>query len=232
MIDVGGFDPALLAEARTTWRDRAETEWRSMQIMARFLDDVFALGEPLDVCAEVVDAVSDELRHARLCMKLCAELGGPLAEAPDPRTPPDAPPEQRALATAISMLAINETLSVGYLRDLEARCTFEPVHAVLREIVADEEGHDDLGWSLVRRWLHGFGEAALPEWQRFAGAAVAKYRTWADDVLADVAERSLDAWPDTDRAQLGLFSRERQALVFEHTWRTEVAPRLLDLRLL
>lgn len=237
MIDLSRFDPALVEEARATWRERAETEWRSLQIMGRFLAEISAVGEPLEICGEVVEMIDDELRHARLCARLCEALGGDPPEAPDPAESPAfvaAPPEQRVAATAISMLAVNETLSVGYLRDLHGRCTQPQVRAVLDAIVADEAGHDAAGWAYAKRALARFPEDAMPEWQAFARAAVQPYRTWADAVLADIdpARRSLDAWSDTERAQLGLFSPQRQALVFEETWRTEVAPRLLALRLL
>ena len=47
-----------------------------------------------------------------------------------------------------------------------------------------------------------------------------------------MAERRLDAWPDAARIQLGLFGPERQALVFWHTWRELLAPRLIEVNLL
>ena len=53
-------------------------------------------------------------------------------------------------------------------------------------------------------------------------------------VLANVepTKRRLDAWPELDRADLGLFGPERQALVFEEAYRTDVAPGLIRLGLL
>src|SRR5687768_18251197 len=119
-VPIAEFPAALVAEARSEWLERFRSEFRSIQIMARFVTEIVGAGDPMQVYAGAVELVSDEVRHAELCAAMCRALGGS-PKLPDPvalRDPEPflkAPMAERALATAISMLGVNETLSVGYI---------------------------------------------------------------------------------------------------------------------
>lgn len=231
--------PALWAEAQATWRSRAVTEFRSIQIMNRFLGDVLASGDPLDVYAACADLVLDEIRHVALTRAVCEKLGAPASfPSPIPLVPTEvfekAPPQQRALTTAITMLAVSETISVAFIADLQARCHYAPIRAVLDATLADEEEHEAFGWEYVRSSLKRFPEATRTMWRQVVQQALEPHRKEADAALATVPEekRTLDAWPDEGRIALGLFGRERQALVFQKVYRETLAPKLLELGLL
>jgi len=237
-IDLSRFAPALVARARDTWHQRFTTELRSVQIMNRFVAEVVAAGDPLEIYAGAVDLVADEVHHMTLCADLATAFGARLVlpEPPEIIEPPafrDAPASQRALATAISMLAVNETLSVAYITDLRDRCQEPAVHAVLAATVADEAAHEGFGWAYIERALRRFPASSLPVWKTIARDALAPQQSFAEPILARLGgeQRTLAAWPDTELVPLGLFSAERQALVYERCVQATLAPRLSALGL-
>ena len=63
---------------------------------------------------------------------------------------------------------------------------------------------------------------------------LAPHVTMAQSILDRIPmhQRRLDAWAEPEMAALGLHSPERQALVFQHTYQTVLAPRLERLGLL
>ncbi len=221
-FDAAAFEPALVAEARAAWADRVRTEFRSTQIMARFLTEVLGAGDPLDVYAGAVDLVADEVRHTALCAALLQAMGGqPGLPEPtrlqDPEPFLRSPMAERALATAISMLLINETVSVAFIEDLAARCTVPAVQHVLSATVADEDGHSDFGRTYVKKSLARFPIASLPAWRHLVAQTLLPHQQHAARALAEVPadQQRLDAWPEPERAALGLFSPVRQALVYQ-----------------
>ncbi|HJL18262.1 MAG TPA: ferritin-like domain-containing protein [Sandaracinaceae bacterium LLY-WYZ-13_1] len=243
-VDLSGLDlarhPAERVElARRVWQSRVRTEFRSVQIMTRFLTEVVGAGDPFEVYAAALDLVEDEVRHVGLTAQLCEALGAP-ALLPDPvelRDPPrylKAPMAERALTTAIQMLAINETISVAFIEDLHARCDDPAVARVLGATVADEEGHQDLGWAYVSQSLARFPDETLRDWRHLVETTLEPHRAQAERILREVpeAERRLDAHPEPELAALGLFSPVRQALVFERVWETSLEPRLRERALL
>ncbi len=84
-IEPARFDATLLVEARLTWADRVRTEWRSVQILTRWLTELTATVEPLPFLAGAVQALEDEIHHVALCEALCEALGG---RPERPRPPP------------------------------------------------------------------------------------------------------------------------------------------------
>lgn len=225
--------PHLLERVRATWHQRFTTEFRSVQIMNRFLAELLAAGDPLEVYAGAVDLIADETRHMALCAELVTALGGrvTLPEPPVITEPPafaKAPAVERALATAISMLAVNETLSVAFIRDLQARCDHPIIKRVLDATVSDEEHHESFGWTYIERSLGRFPIASLPTWRAIARDALAPLAAASEPVLDRIprAERDLSRFPDDELARWGLFSEERQALVFDRARRELLMPRL------
>lgn len=238
-LDLSAHPPERIAMARRVWQDRVRTEFRSVQIMARFLTEVVGAGDPLEVYAGAIDLVNDEVRHVGLCAQLCEALGAPAllpepVELRDPERYLAAPMAERALTTAISMLAINETISVAFVEDLRARCTDPAVRRVLDATVEDEEGHQDFGWRYVEVSLSRFPIASLESWRHLVQSTLAPHRAQVDRILAEVpaSERDLDRHPEPELAALGLFSPLRQALVFERCFETTLAPKLAKLSLL
>lgn len=238
MLSVDVHAPELVSEARSVWQERFRTEFRSIQIMTRFLTEVLGAGDPLEVYACCVELVEDEIRHTRLCAAVCRALGVQ-ASFPDPVELVDsptfvrAPMAERALCSAVSMLVINETISTGFIEDLRERCTYEPIHAVLAMTAEDESEHEAFGVEYVRRSLERFPPSARIDVRHLVRSTLEPHRARAAQVLRSIPgeRRALEHHPDDERAQLGLFSAERQALVFERTMRDKLLPRLalLDL---
>jgi hypothetical protein len=228
----GRHDPDMLLRARRVWETRIHSEYKSLQIMARFLSELTGAGEALTWHAGAVDLITDEAAHVRLCWDLCQALGGTpsLPHPPqldDPKEFLEAPMVQRALATALTMLVVNETISVAWLRDLAARCQDPVVGAVLQATVADEEAHDTYGLDYARQALARFDARTRPAWQGLVQRALNPHQRWA--------ERVPDAPDDPDeqaQVDLGLFSPQRQARVLRQTWRDVLGPRLVDLGLI
>lgn len=189
--------------------------------MTRFLEELLGAAEPLDVYAGAVDMIQEELRHAELCAAVCEALGGTPryphpARLADSAAFLDTAYRDRALVTAVTMLAINETISVAYITDLAERCTQPAIATVLREIIADEATHDAYGWSYIRRAVPLASERLQRELPTLLKATIAPHDAMADRVLEQVPpeRRALEAWPDPDEIELGLFSQPRQALVY------------------
>jgi hypothetical protein len=238
-LDLTGIEPDLLALAQRTWETRVVTEFRSVQIMNRFLTEVLAAGDPLDVYAGIVDLIGDEIRHVALCSELVSALGG-TAHFPEPILTEQskeflalAMPE-RALATAISMLAVNETLSACFITDLASRCNHPVIGAVLNAIIEDESEHDEFGWQYVKKSLERFPHSTRAGWSQVAQEALAPQRLAAEAVLKEMPgdRRNLKDWPEPELAHLGLFGPQRQALVYDQAYREHLAPRLEALELL
>jgi len=237
--DLRSFHPNLLQRAQRTWCERFQTEYRSAQLMTHFLRDLLDAGEALDITLGALEFVNDELRHAALCYELARALGA-TPELPNPVALIQSPnfldlrPAERAVSTALAMLAVNETLSVGFLRDLQTRCHFPGVRAVLDATLGDETDHESFGWEYLRIKL-GVAEGLLLRTSRLViQQALEPQRLAAARVLARMSSNSmsLSDWPDDELVPLGLFSPERQALVFEATWQTQLRPKLEALSLL
>jgi len=237
-LNPAAFPAALVALARDVWRDRVRTEYQSIQVSTRLLGEALAAGETYDVHRMLIDTVSDELRHAEICAAMCRALG---AEPPSPIdvaapiAPLDVVPVgERLIASVISMCLVSETFSVGYLRDLEARCRHPVTRAVLESILGDESNHETFALDLVRRRLATESRERLSEWRSFTQRLVDAHLSRAELALAEIESerRCLDAWPEQELAELALMSPQRGALVCERTWLEVLAPRLRDLGLL
>ena len=236
---VRDFAPEWVEAARAEWLRRVHTEFRSIQIMTRFLEEVVAAGDPVDVYASAVDAVRDEIRHVALCAEVCARLGveatlpSPVPE-PVPERFRTAPPADRASSTALSMLAINETISVAFIGDLAQRCSTPGIREVLQQTIADEDAHGDFGWDYVTASLSRYPDATLSSWRHLVQTTLAPHLRHAQLTLAELPEeqRHLEAHPDVEEVRLGLFSPARQALIFQRVWETDLRPRLARSNLL
>lgn len=225
--------------ARRVWADRVRTEYRSIQIMNRFLTEVLGAGDPLEVFAGACDLITDEARHVRLCVALTEALGGRPAlpdpiELRDPEPYLRAPMAERACHTAIAMLCVNETISVAFIEDLRARCDDPAVKRVLDATVEDEEGHQGFGWAYAEKSLSRFPTSTLPDWRHLVTRTLEPHHRAAQPLLdrLDAEGRTLADLPEPDLAALGLFSPERQALVFRRCLEEDLAPRLRKLGLL
>lgn len=233
------YAPERIAYARSVWSERVQTEMRSAQIMGRFVSEVMAAGDPLDVYAGAVDMLDDEIRHVASTSALLRALGGtPLLPEPVEQRESDAylarPAAERALSTAISMLAIAESLSHHYIEDLGKRCENPAVARVIQQTGADEAEHHAYGWTYLERSLARFAPKDRETWAAITERMITPRRIKTREELSRIepAMLALDAWPEPELAELGLFSRERQALLTDVALRTVIEPKLTALGLL
>jgi hypothetical protein len=238
-FDPSSFDPELLEEARGVWHKRAHTEFRSVQITTRFMSEITGAGDPIDIYAAGVDLVEDEVRHTALCAEMCRALDfQPVFPEPirpdEPAGFLEAEMGERATHTALSMVAINEAISYGFITDLADRCDEPTVGAVLDATIADEEGHQDLGWVYLEKSLERFPASTRPQWREIVERTLQEHLDPANEILESIPSdrRRLEAWPDDERVTLGLHSDQRHALVFRQTFYEVLEPRLRDLDLL
>jgi len=236
-LDLSSVDPRLLDEARDIWRGRLRSEYQSIQIFTRLLSETLAIGESLDVQRTICEMVEEEISHADLCGKVCAALGGPVPELKDVALPHpdlrDVPDGERALASAISMLLINETFSVDYITDLAARCDHPEIGAVLGSICGEEEGHRDFGVRLTGALLEREPASQRPHWRRFARRLVAQHLDRADTAIRAAGDAcpTLEELVEPQLARLGLISSLRLALICRRTWNTSLKATLESLGL-
>lgn len=243
-IDFASLDPAhwdaeRLSHARVVWAERVASEFRSIQVMTRFTTEVLGAGDPLDVWSGAADAIMDEIRHTALCVGVLEALGGQ-PELPEPLVEAESaefmalPMAERALATAVSMLAISETLSTGFIEDISRRCEQPAIAQVLRTTLADEDTHHAFGWGYVEASLSRFDASGLEFARMVTQTTLAPHLEQTEAALATIPlrRRHLGAWPEPELAELGLLSAQRQALVFQSTWQSVLAPRLTALGLL
>lgn len=238
-FEPASFDDELVEEARARWHQRAHTEFRSVQVMTRFMTETTGAGDPIDVYAAGVDLIEDEVRHTALCMEMCRALGfDPVFPEPirpdEPQQFLEAEMGERATHTALSMVAINEAISYGFITDLAARCEEPTVAGVLDATIADEEGHQDLGWVYLEKSFRRFPDGTRSQWRELVRQTLEPHLRQTNRVLEELdgSERHLEAWPDDARIELGLHSTARHALVFRDTYYEVVKPRLEELDLM
>lgn len=132
------------------------------------------------------------------------------------------------------MLAIAESLSHHYIEDLARRCTNPAVARVIHATNADEAEHHAFGWTYLERSVARFAPRDRAVWAQITDRMLAPRRasTCAELAHIEPSRRALDAWPEPELAELGLFPRERQALLTDVALRTVVEPELEALGLL
>jgi rubrerythrin len=233
LLDPSTIPAVLREEVYVTWAWRVQTEYRSVQAMTRFLTEVSGAGDPIEILSGAADAIRDELRHTALCAGVVEALGREATlptPVPEPIDPGflQMPMAQRALVTAISMLLINETISVAMLGDLAARATHPTIKSVLKATMADEAGHQQFGWAYVAASLRRFDEAGRRYAAEVTAYALEEHMAPARALVGRLpAERqSLAAWAEPDFARYGLMSAEREALIKLQLHQRFLAPRL------
>lgn len=239
LLDPTTIPEPLLSDVRMIWSWRVQTEYRSVQTMTRFLTEVVAAGDPIEIQSCAADAIRDEIRHTALCAGVVERLGiqpllpSPLIEVVDPGFLA-MPMAQRALVTAISMLLINETISVALISDLVARATHPTIKAVLHATIADEAEHQDFGWAYVAASLQRFDTAGRDYAREVTEFALESHLGPAHEIVAGLpaAYQSLSAWAEPDFAHYALMSAEREALIKVQLYQRFLAPRLKTLGLL
>ncbi len=151
-FDRSSFDPDLLAAARELWSHRAFTEFHSLTHFTQLSSQLHALGAPLDWSGAFARMISDEARHAELCLRMVEALGGegdlrlPTLDSVHLRV--SGPLRAHVRSTVISAFCIGETLSGRMFKRCLAGATIPLAREVVTAILIDETFHAELGWEL------------------------------------------------------------------------------------
>jgi hypothetical protein len=152
---VASLDVTQRSAIGEVWQSYRLEEHASVASFARFVLQLMQLGAPPDLLERAIQAMDDEVRHARLCFGIANKLldasrqPGPFvaniceAFASDPGD---------ILNQTIRDACVAETLAVEYAREALAQARVAPIAAALTEIVADEDRHATLAWDFVV-WL-------------------------------------------------------------------------------
>jgi hypothetical protein len=226
--DVGSYPEATLRFACAAWPMRAAEELRSARIFRALYKASQKAGLTGDWPARVASGVHDELRHARLCACVGAQLGtqppkydaapvrARLAALPDPLL--------RTASLLLVELAIGETIST-YLFRAGYRAAREPLtRAALRSILSDEVRHQRLGWTAFEALWPSLPEVLRAELQRHAalGLAGCEQQTAKPAMLWLKEGRSFEP----AYAELGVLHPERRVEAFYFAIERFVVPRL------
>jgi len=134
------------------WLRRAEVELSAATLSAQIVRGLLLDGAVQEVLELAGRAVSDEIRHARICQSVAeAYLGRP---APAPRSRPmeegrfgDAPPEVNRLLSLVLHSCLNETFATVCLREGMIQCSATTARAATRLLLRDDLDHARIGWA-------------------------------------------------------------------------------------
>jgi hypothetical protein len=151
-FDARLYSPEALRSAAADWQNRAFTEFHSLTHFTQLATQVQRLGAPLDWSGAMLRMASDEARHADLCMRFTALLGGP--ETVETAASELTRREQGRLVDVVrrdvlATFCIAETLSVRMFRRCLQVATVPLAKALVERILVDETLHADAGWELA-----------------------------------------------------------------------------------
>ena len=146
------LDAAARERIAHVWTDRAHNELRTSTVFANLHRALVAARAAPPVIRLAALAVSDEVRHADICIEVASRYAG--KEVDYPAVEPILEPHfagcgdvtNRHLFT-VMQCCINETIAVSYLRTCFDRAKGALVRAAVRAILEDEIDHSRLGWA-------------------------------------------------------------------------------------
>ncbi len=167
---------ALDADSRavvaSVWAERASSELQASLAFNAIASRLVATNAPPDVQYLAARAVSDEVRHASLCLSLAQRYG---STAGWPRAMP-ADGDDATDLLVLGTCCVNESLGTAFLDATLKRTTAPAVLFVVQSLLADEVDHGRIGWAhlagmtdpqraAIGRTLPALLEACLRPWR-------------------------------------------------------------------
>ncbi|MRG92483.1 hypothetical protein [Polyangium spumosum] len=180
-------------------------EHASVASFARFVLELLGAGAPASLVSAAQEALSDEVRHAKLCFGLAgAYAGAPVGPGvlPMPEVAPRRTLAEIAVATALEG-AVNETLAALVAGEEALRAADPAVKAALVSIAEDEATHAELAWrtlawalemggaEVARALEAAFARATLPEAEDLAAPGADPDKLTAHGCLPALEKRDL-----------------------------------------
>jgi hypothetical protein len=184
------LDANLRERVGRQWASRAQSELRVAGVFAVVSHDLLERGADPAILHIAARAVSDEVRHARLCRALAERYLGRSVPWPSPGRSPmpgltRAPDELRATLHTVAMGCVNETIASAWLEESLRLATAPAARTVIRELIADDIHHARLGWghlgssfvsketrSTLGAWLPQLLEYAAKPWTRSSEVSI------------------------------------------------------------
>lgn len=149
---VEALSPDVREQIGTEWQRRADVELTAAALSAQIARGLLLDGAAPEVLELAARAVSDEVRHSRICHRVAELYCGrampePRARRIDEPRFGDAPPEVSRLLCLVLHSCINETLATVCLRDGLKMAESHAVRAATRQLLEDDLNHARLGWA-------------------------------------------------------------------------------------
>lgn len=190
-LDATSLDAGLRYSAISTWRERMLNEWVSARVFAALAEQMDAAGFDANTVDTWAAFADEERQHGRLCAAVVDALGGEARceRPPLPRLPrhADVDAKQGVLRNVLSISCLSETVAVALIGAEREQMPPGPLRELLTRIWADEIGHANEGWRLLRREL---SEAADP-----SGHRREDLRRYLPVALADMYAHELEHMP-------------------------------------
>jgi hypothetical protein len=219
------YAPQSIRAACGHWRKRMIDEYLSTAVFSGLSAQLVEANATLDTSVVVLRMAQDEFRHAEVCGRVVAAMGG------DPRTTyskaerslprhEGVSAEERALRNVL-VTSISETHSISFFIASLDRLEDPFLRAVTRDLLSDEILHGRFGFYYLQAWSDWLSErpavrASISRYLRHAFAA---------------CERAITREPSAhghgpDDARLGLVPHEETRVIFEQTMLNAVVPGL------
>lgn len=207
-----------LEKVGQAWLRVALFEHASVAAFARLVLQLMSLGAPPELLQAAIQAMAEEVEHARLgfglARKFSGEAVGPgrmdvsgaLSGSNDPAA---------ILHAAIVEGCFEETISARCAGVALERAKDESVRTVLTRIVEEESRHAELSWKLVT-WIL----------QKFPELKPAAEESFAQALAAPEAEEAVE---DSSFEDYGHLLASTRSAVREATIRDEITPRIVSL---
>ena len=165
-VDLDGASDEELEVARITWAARVLDEYRSVAVFSELLFLLARAQAPFSSLVTVQRLIGDELRHAKSCADILADLdptGRVTLDLSDAGLPPDpdADPAARAFEIVVREILVSEAESVVMLRAYRDACQDAACAQTLDALLRDEVRHAAAGRHLVRALRASLSSDAL-----------------------------------------------------------------------
>jgi hypothetical protein len=156
-FDDRAYAPSSVAEAIRVWTMRADAEFRSTSVFSALATQLMEASASLDAVAVVLRMAQDEVRHAEVCGRVVAALGGNARIQPPPEIAPLArhrgcSAEERALRNVIYGCCLSEMVNTARFVDALDTMSDPYLRDVTRQLLSDEMLHGQFGFHYLEAW--------------------------------------------------------------------------------
>jgi hypothetical protein len=221
--------PDLREAARRTWHGRMVNEYASHQVFLQLADQLEAAGLDAHTVARCRSFAEEERRHGVLCGAVTEALGGEAkAHLAEPAPFPEHAEVDRleaALRNVLSVCCLSETIAVALIGAEREEMPEGSLRELLTSIYAEECGHANFGWRLMKELLPSVSASTLTGLSAYLSVAFLHLEQH------ELAHLPLDSRPPAHGRELGLCAGSDARTLFYATVETVIVPGLQAMRL-